>query len=78
MNIYTCSICYAVNAAVRLHCASCGTIPAAYNVTNKPARLNDDFDYTEVVSAYGCERQTDRRAHKTYMRTVPADYYATE
>lgn len=81
MTLYDCPICRTINGANRLHCVVCGTIPPHYahvdTMRNKCSRFDDlSADYIEVVAAYGCERQTDRRASKTYMRTVPLDYYA--
>jgi len=79
MNTYECSICWAVNHASKLHCSCCGTIPAQYSVTAKPAvfRLDDYLGgYINVLVAFGAERQVSRRTIKRTARTVPLDYYA--
>lgn len=81
---YECSICYGVNAASKLHCSSCGTIPASYSLIRKPARLldNDLGDmingYISVVVALGVDRTERHRTVKRVLRTVAADYYASE
>ena len=74
---YDCSICLHVNHAKRLHCETCGTVPAAYSLLGQPAHYLDDGSIVAVVVAYGAERLESRRAHKVYFRTVPLDYYAS-
>lgn len=82
MTTYECPICYAVNAAKKIQCSACGTIPAQYSLTGKPARLfdNDLGDmingFISVASAPGCDRTERHRTSKRVLRTVPADYYA--
>lgn len=81
--IYECSICYCVNAVSKMHCSACGTIPAQYSVTKRPARLlSQDLGdiingWLSVVSAIGCDRTERHRTCKRVLRTVSADYYAS-
>lgn len=79
---YECKICWNVNHVSRLHCSTCGTIPAEYSWKRKPVieRHNelDAIDTLEVYVSFGCERQTSRRTIKRLLRTVPLDYYASE
>lgn len=80
---YECPICYAVNIATKVQCSCCGTIPAQYSLSKKPARLlsQDIGDvingFISVVSAIGCDRTERHRTCKRVLRTVPADYYAS-
>ena len=76
MNLYTCEICHAPNLAFRITCRGCGTIKSDYSIIGKPAIMNSQDQFIEVVPAFGCERLESRRASKTYFRTVPLDYYA--
>jgi hypothetical protein len=82
MKHYECSICKSINHAAKLHCSTCGTVPACYSVIGQPHRLisddtvNDWPRFIPVVVARGAERLESRRAHKVYFRTVPLDYYA--
>lgn len=76
---YECNICLNVNHASRLHCSTCGTIPAQYSILKVPARLSGDYfgQYISVVVAFGADRAEHHRNSKSYMRTVPLDYYAS-
>lgn len=84
MNTYECPICYGVNHASKTQCSACGTIPAMYSLTRMPARIldNDLGDmingYISVVSAIGVDRTERHRTVKRVLRTVAADYYASE
>jgi hypothetical protein len=76
---YTCVICTGINAAEKLHCSSCGTIPAKYSVLGKPSTIVTEDYFTrfiEVTVAFGAERQNHIRSVKHELRTVPGDYYA--
>lgn len=77
-NTYACEICHTVNHAVRLQCKTCGTIPARYSLLNRPSILSDDLlpHFIEVVVAFGCDRVEHHHTSRSYMRTVPMDYYA--
>lgn len=83
-NTYECPICYAINAAQKTHCSSCGTVPASYSVTRRPARyLSEEMGdiingFISVVAAVGVDRAERYRTVKRTLRTVPADYYAVE
>lgn len=70
--MYECAICLSINHASRLSCANCGTIPACY------AGKNLNFNGREVVVANGAVRACQHRAQRVNLRTVSADYYATE
>lgn len=81
---YECSICYGVNHVSKIHCSTCGTIPAMYSLSHAPARLvatdlgNMINGFISVVAAIGVDR-TERHCYaKCYLRTVPADYYASK
>ena len=81
---YECTICKEINHVSRLHCKSCGTIPACYSILNAPAKQTDNLDmystwnsgYISVLVAWGAERQVSRRTIKRTARTVQMDYYA--
>jgi len=79
---YECVICQGVNYAGKLQCSTCGTIPAHYSLSRKPARVRDNelgdmiSGFIEVVASHGCERADRTKYAKMGMRTVPADYYA--
>jgi hypothetical protein len=84
MTTYECEICLTINHNCRFQCQNCGTIPARYSVTRKPlssARFQSarsEFSLVEVVIAFGADRAEHHRTVRTYLRTVKADYYATE
>ncbi len=79
MKHYDCHICGNVVNASRLHCNTCGTIPACYSWTGRTVKLDhESLDFIDVVLAIGAERQTARRIIKRVARTVPLDYYAWE
>lgn len=76
---YECAICLAINHVKRLHCSKCGTIPARYSLLNRPARPFGDINYfIPVDRAFGA--QSIERWHfvRLNLRTVTADYYASE
>ena len=76
---YDCKVCHSVNHARRLSCQACGTIPAVYSILRKESVIKETADYTsfiEVTVAFGAERSDRFRTTKSYLRTVPLDYYA--
>ena len=79
---YTCEICLAVNANMRFHCRCCGTIPAKYSILHKPTKewsgQCNMFALVPVVIARGADRVERHHTSRSYLRTVPMDYYATE
>jgi hypothetical protein len=66
---YECSICHDINHVSRLHCKTCGTIPAIYSIIGRPA--SSQLEGIEVVSAVASERPATR----IHLRTVTLDYY---
>lgn len=83
---YECQICLNVNNAVKLHCSTCGTIPAIYSITSTPAKDVSavietyaawNTGFIPVVVARGADRAEHHRTVRTYLRTVKSDYYAT-
>jgi hypothetical protein len=88
MKTYECKVCWNVNHVSRLHCATCGTIPAQYSWKGQPIRERENTITSfnpetlsatiDVLVAFGCERQTRLRTVKHMLRTVPMDYYAAE
>ena len=79
MTYYECAICLSLNHASRLHCQHCGTIPAHYSILRIPATLIEHdtwYQFISVVRAHGAESASQRRAARSYLRTVPATYYA--
>lgn len=81
MNTYECAICLNINHNSHFHCSTCGTIPAKYSVLNVPARFvpivaDEPIRMIGVVVARGADRAEHHHTTRTYMRTVPADYYA--
>jgi hypothetical protein len=85
-NTYECNICLNINHATKLHCSTCGTIPTQYSVIGVPARLQVGLMFpiytsdrlTPVVIAKGADRAEHHKTSRVYLRTVKADYYATE
>jgi hypothetical protein len=81
---YECKICLSINSAARFHCQHCGTIPAEYSITREPISgsrfetARDEFSIVSVVVAFGADRAEHHRTVRTYLRTVKADYYASE
>lgn len=85
---YECKVCWGINSANKLHCSTCGTIPAVYSWNGKTIRERADTissfnpetisNTIDVVVALNAERQTTRRTIKRTARTVPMDYYASE
>ncbi len=74
---YHCEICHGINAAARLTCKHCGTIPARYTALRKPSKaVVESGVYIEVCVAFGCERQNFTHATAVKLRNVPLDYYA--
>jgi len=76
---YECTICLQINHAVKMHCSTCGAVPAIYSFTGKPLKgvyENDSSIQIEVFVAQGAIRQGKERTSKVYFRTVPADYYS--
>lgn len=78
MKTYECSICHEINSSNRLHCKSCGTIPAMYSFLRKEMSLNASQVAVYTVAAFGCDRAESHRTVRGRLRTVPADYYAEE
>lgn len=84
MTTYECEICYGINSVSRMACKACGTIPKIWSLTKQPARLLDESigdcinGLIPVVAAIGVDRQERHRTCKRVLRTVPADYYASE
>jgi hypothetical protein len=77
--MYECSICHGLNHAMRLHCQTCGTVPAQYSILSIPSLRHQYSGYeveNPVVAAYGAERQESHRTSHVQLRTVEADYYA--
>jgi len=74
---YECRICWNVNHVSKLHCSTCGTIPAQYSFAGVQVTDHGEY-YVEILNAFGCERQVTRRTIKRTARTVPLDYYASE
>ena len=74
---YECSICLGVNHVKNTHCRYCGTTPAEYSIIGKPSILNQELQPIEVVSARGSEHVEHWHTRKVYLRTVPADYFAS-
>jgi len=68
MTFYTCSVCHNLNGVWRLHCQTCGSVPAMYSVKDKTGR--------ELLAANGCDRQESHHASRLNLRTVELDYYA--
>ena len=68
MNFYTCVTCHNLNGAWRLHCQTCGTIPAQYSITGKAESV--------IVAAIGCDRQENHYSQRVNLKTVELDYYA--
>jgi len=76
-NTYECVVCHGINSVKKLHCSTCGTIPAMYSIVQGVTTIEkQDSYYIEILSAFGVERQRSRRTIKRVMRTVPLDYYA--
>jgi len=73
--MYECSICLSLNHDIRLHCQNCGTIPAKYSVIRRPTKIDT---MTETVIAIGAIHSCKHHAARINLRTVSADYYATE
>ena len=84
---YECAICLNVNHASKLACSTCGTIPARYSVSGRPESAVCNFNWQyggwgigsrriEVVVAHGADRAEHHHTTRSYMRTVPLDYYA--
>ena len=77
---YECSICLSVNHASKLHCSTCGTIPAQYSMLGRPSKMVEgieNFDLIETIVAFGAERLTAHHAKRiSGFRTVTATYYA--
>ena len=77
---YDCSICLNINHASRLHCRTCGTIPAMYSPITIPARFvvdAEDYHFISSVVAHGADRAEHHKTSRSYLRTVPLDYYAS-
>lgn len=70
---YTCQICHNMNHVAKLHCSTCGAVPACYSVYNYPLKLDTNI---QILVPFGCERQASRKTIKRTARTVPLDYYA--
>lgn len=84
MTTYECAICLNVNHASKLHCSTCGTVPAKYSVLSVPTRMLSHEDHgfigdwlIPVVVARGADRAEHHHTTRVYLRTVKADYYAS-
>lgn len=78
--MYECVICLSLNHASRLHCQNCGTIPAQYSILGAPAKSieHETFSqYIPVIAAFGCQRASQHKGQKVYLRTVSVNYYAS-
>lgn len=79
---YECEICLNINHISHFHCSTCGTIPKDYSVINSPARfVTDELGLPRIIAvviARGADRAEWHRTMRTNLRTVKADYYATE
>lgn len=77
---YKCDICLSVNHVSRFHCQHCGTIPERYSVLKTPARfMSDDLGIPKLIPvcvARGADRVENHHTSRSYLRTVPMDYYA--
>lgn len=79
---YECAICLNINHVSRLHCRTCGTIPANYSPTGttaSPARQidRDDYQYVwfnQTLVARGADRTEHHRNVRVNLRTALADY----
>jgi len=81
---YECEICLNINHASKLHCSTCGTTPKQYSIFGIPVNFTnrDNFEevphFVPVVIAKGADRVEWHHTSRVYLRTVKADYYATE
>jgi len=76
--MYECPICLSANHSKRLHCSTCGTIPAMYSILRVPTRQIEEIDYTRfipVVTAFGAVHSCRHHAARVNLRTVELDYY---
>lgn len=82
MNTYECKICLNINHVSRFQCQTCATIPALYSVNGKPLKysafISAAFTIVPVIVARGADRAEHHKTSRSYLRTVPADYYASE
>jgi hypothetical protein len=83
--MYECPICLSLNHASRLHCSICGTIPAMYSmigVASSQVHRSGEYETGDyqipIVVAIGSSRSCQHRAQRVNLRTVTADYYASE
>lgn len=79
--MYECCICYSLNHSSRIHCQTCGTIPAMYSVTGKPMVWTDGeaINYQrEVVAAIGCVRSSQHYQARYKLETKELTYYALD
>lgn len=79
MNTYECAICLNVNHNVKLHCSTCGAVPAKYSPIKTTAieRSGSINYFVPFVIARGADRAEWHRTSRSYLRTVPLDYYAS-
>lgn len=84
LNCYECEICLNINHASKLHCSTCGTIPKQYSMLHAPARMvtyetwcMNAQPMISVVIARGADRVEWHHTSRSYLRTVPMDYYAS-
>jgi len=70
---YECKVCYELNHSSRLHCKTCGTIPACYSLTGEDCNAI----LIPVKTAKGVDRSSNHKGQRLYLRTVAADYYAS-
>ena len=83
MTTYECRICLNINHVSRFQCQTCGTIPECYSVLKTPLKYSaftstESFALVTVVVAYGADRAEHHKTSRSYLRTVPVDYYASE
>ena len=76
--MYECTICHNHNHSRRLHCSTCGTVPAMYSFNGKEYVPGDESVNCgrSIVVAHGCDRQEQHRAQRVNLKTVEGDYYA--
>ena len=81
MKTYECTICLHHNLVNRLHCSTCGTIPARYSITGTPSiQVGTVIDwnfYLPIVAAHGCDRIEQHHTSRMNLRTMPLDYYSS-
>ena len=77
---YECVICLNTNHASKLHCSTCGAVPAHYSMLGATTRIIEDDLFTRFIPfvvAFGADRAEHHHTTKSYLRTVKLDYYAS-